>query len=300
MKRIVALCLTMILTLTFCVAVAEEWTCPKCGRTNAGNFCPDCGTKRTIWTCPVCGNENFSAFCENCGTAKPIDTDALIGKWKFSTLGKTIYLTIKNEANYILDIADGGRMEGIYTINGIYLTLTSNDIPFLSGEYSISDGKFTFEHFGTGERTEENSRFQLRMEGASMNDTLGDGDILTVECVEPINLSRFDIVAINYPERGSTIFVKRLVAFAGEEVEFRDGYLYINGERFEEEEYIMDEYRAGRLNTFGPYTVPENSYFVLGDHRNNSNDSRFVQAIPAEMMIGVVTAINGNAYENER
>lgn len=292
MKKIVAFFLVFILVISTFVALAEEWTCPKCGRTNTGNFCPDCGTKKTVWTCPTCGTENFSAYCENCGTAKPVDTAALIGKWKFSDLGTTIYLNFKNDTEYVLDAADGGRMEGTYEIKGIYLTFTANGLAFLSGEYSISDDKLTFEHFGTGERTEESTRFQLRMAGASMNDILNDGDILTVECVDLSELKRFDIVAINYPGRGNTLFVKRLVAFPGEEVELRDSRLYINGELYDED-YINDEYRAGRLNTFASYTVPDDSYFVLGDHRNNSNDSRFVGAIPSEMMIGVVTSING-------
>lgn len=296
MKRFALICLVVILTLTTCTAFAEEWKCPKCGRINSGNFCPDCGTKRTLWTCPDCGQENSSAFCENCGKAKPADTAALIGKWKFSALDKTMYLTIKNETDFVLDILDGGREEGTYSISGIYLTFTVNNMVFLSGEYSISDDQFTFEHLGTGERTEEASQFLLRMDGESMADTLQDGDILTVECINPSELERFDIVAVNYPGRDNIIFVKRLVGLPGDTVELRDGYLYINGELCDED-YIADEYRGGMGKNFGPFEVPENSYFVLGDHRNNSNDSRYNQvgALPAEMMIGKVTAVNGKS-----
>lgn len=216
----------------------------------------------------------------------------MIGKWKFSALGKTIYLTVKNETDFIIEVAEAGRIEGTYSVNGTCLTLTVDGQAYLSGKYSVSGDRFTFECLGDAVRTEETSRFLLRMAGASMNDTLNEGDILTVECVDLSEFKRFDIVAVHYPERGTTLFVKRLIAFPGEVAELRDGYLYINGERFEEL-YINDDYRTGIGNTFGPYEVPENSYFVLGDHRNNSNDSRFIKALPAEMMIGVVTAING-------
>ena len=296
MKKFVMIFFSLFLTLAICVAQAEEWKCPKCGRTNNGNFCPDCGTKAPQWTCPNCGHENFSAFCENCGKAKPADNNALIGKWKFIALDKVVYLTIKNETDFVLEIVEGGRIEGTYTINGIYITFSAENQVVLSGEYSISNDQFTFESLGTGVRTEEVSQFLLRMDGYSMNNILTDGDVLTVECIEPDKLARFDIVAVKYPGRGNTIFVKRLVAFQGETVELRDGYLYINGELYSEA-YIADEYRTGRLNSFGPYTVPEDSYFVLGDHRNNSNDSRSVKALPSELMVGVVTAVNGSSIK---
>ena len=65
------------------------------------------------------------------------------------------------------------------------------------------------------------------------------------------------------------------------------------------EPYVDGAYRLGRLNTFGPYTVPEGKYFVMGDHRNNSNDSRFVGPLDGEMIIGVATMINGNPVVND-
>ena len=295
MKRIALICLVVILLLASCGSFAEEWKCPKCGRLNSGNFCPDCGTKSTVWVCPTCGRENYSAFCENCGAAKPVDTGVLIGKWKFSDRGSTIYLTIKNESEFTLDVVDGERIEGTYAINGIYLTFTVDDHTSLSGEYSISDKQFAFEHFGVGERTEEASSFLMRMDGQSMVDTIQDGDVLKVECIEPSELKRFDIVVVHYPDRGNLMFVKRLTGFPGDTVELRDGYLYLNGERYAEE-YIADVYRDGPGNNFDPFVVPENSYFIMGDHRNNSNDSRssYVGALSADMMIGKVTAVNGN------
>ena len=154
----------------------------------------------------------------------------------------------------------------------------------------------------------------VRVDGKSMDDTLANGEIMFVtkydyastwlvfpwqddETKEKAarittggNPQRFDIVICRYPGRGDTNFVKRVVGLPGDTVEIRDGYLYINGEK-QDEPYISDEYRKGRLNTFGPYSVPEGEYFVMGDHRNNSNDSRMQGSLPRDMIIGHVRIV---------
>ena len=151
----------------------------------------------------------------------------------------------------------------------------------------------------------------VRVDGRSMDDTLANGEIMFVTKFDYASTwlvlpwqddetkekaarittggspQRFDIVICRYPGRGDTNFVKRVVGLPGDTVEIREGYLYINDEK-QDEPFIRDEYRSGRLNSFGPYTVPEGEYFVLGDHRNNSNDSRSQGAIPRDMIIGHV------------
>ena len=157
--------------------------------------------------------------------------------------------------------------------------------------------------------------FQLvRVDGGSMDDTLANNEIMfttkfdyastwlclpwqdaeTKENAKRIttggNPRRFDVVICRYPGRGDTNFVKRVVGLPGETVELRDGYLYIDDVKYDEP-YINDGYRSGWLNNFGPYTVPEGKYFVLGDHRNNSNDSRSVGAISRDMIMGHVRTV---------
>jgi len=63
------------------------------------------------------------------------------------------------------------------------------------------------------------------------------------------------------------------------------------------EPYINDDYRGGRLNQTSQVTVPEGQYYVLGDHRNNSNDSRSVGPLDADMVIGVAVEINGKPID---
>ena len=149
----------------------------------------------------------------------------------------------------------------------------------------------------------------VRVKGRSMDDTLTHREIMFVTKYEYTTVwlslpwqnraahekarrirsggspRRFDVVVCRYPGRGRTNFVKRVVALPGETVELRDGDLYICGERYDEP-WISSRYRSGGRNTFGPCTVPEDSYFVLGDHRNNSNDSRSVGALTRDMIIG--------------
>ena len=154
----------------------------------------------------------------------------------------------------------------------------------------------------------------VRVDGESMDDTLANGEIMFVskfdysstwlsmpwqsnEAKENAaritfggNPQRFDVVICRYPGRGDTNFVKRVVGLPGDTVEVREGYLYVNGEKYDEP-YIKDEYRTGRLNSFGPYEVPEGEYFVMGDHRNNSNDSRMQGSLPRNMIIGHVRTV---------
>ena len=157
----------------------------------------------------------------------------------------------------------------------------------------------------------------VRVDGESMDDTLANGEIRFVSKYDYSstwlclpwqsntdkenaprftfggNPQRFDVVICRYPGRGDTNFVKRVVGLPGDTIRLEDGYLYVKekGQDEEvryEEPYINDEYRTGSRNTFGPYEVPEGQYFVMGDHRNNSNDSRAQGPISRDMIIGHV------------
>ena len=83
---------------------------------------------------------------------------------------------------------------------------------------------------------------------------------------------RFDIVVFKYPDDESVLYVKRVIGLPGDTVEIKNGVVYINNEQLIEDEKHVKEKPFG---SFGPYTVPEGKYFVLGDNRNSSQDSRF-------------------------
>ena len=232
----------------------------------------------------------------------------------------------------------------------------------------------------------------VRVDGASMNDTLADGEVMFVSKLDYCSVwlsmpwqsdeakeeaarmtagfgspSRQDVVICRYPGRGDTNFVKRLIGLPGDRVKIEDGYVWVNGEKWEEA-YINDDYRvSGGSNgyAFEEFLVPKagdpvrldytdesksrialyvngtpwrwrgissaavsgdrdrlvyerdgslllngkdisgdmdalreiigkefalekDSYFVMGDHRNNSNDSRSQGPITRDMIVGHV------------
>ena len=227
----------------------------------------------------------------------------------------------------------------------------------------------------------------VRVDGHSMDDTLADREIMFVskfdysstwlcfpwqsndakENAPRLTLfgdpKQFDVVICRYPNRGDTNFVKRVIGLPGDTVELREGWLYVNGEKYDEP-YLNDDYRTGSLNAFSEFKVPskgdpfsyrDNSlwvngqqwkyrgtrltgisengdkleyyntednkavlklngkeianetelksiegveykldrdyYFVMGDHRNNSNDSRSIGPIDRSMIIGHVRQV---------
>ena len=98
---------------------------------------------------------------------------------------------------------------------------------------------------------------------------------------------RYDIIVFKAPDDESTLYVKRIIGLPGEKVNIIDGKVFINDQEVPlSDDYIMED----MLGSFGPYTVPENSYFMLGDNRNDSQDSRYWENtfLPKENILGKV------------
>lgn len=132
-----------------------------------------------------------------------------------------------------------------------------------------------------GQRTEVN--------GSSMENTLDNGDNLIVDKISYRlgSPKRFDIVVFPYPQNPSTYFIKRVIGLPGETVQIdSSGKIYINGQVLEENfgrEVISNPGLAQE-----PIKLGEDQYFVLGDNRNNSMDSRDsrVGLISGKSMVG--------------
>ena len=130
--------------------------------------------------------------------------------------------------------------------------------------------------------------FQVaRVEGMSMAPTLQDQDRLIVNTLayrigEP-HLG--DIVMLYYPNDPSKSFVKRVIAEEGDQLRIVDGIVYRNDVRLDDS-FVPPEYRSH--DDWGPEVIPEGYYFVMGDHRNNSSDSRHWRYVPKKYIIGKV------------
>lgn len=109
----------------------------------------------------------------------------------------------------------------------------------------------------------------------SMEPTLRTKEIiLSTRLFNENNISRGDIVTFKRPEyeEGKTNLTKRVVALEGDCVSFKDGYLYINGNKVDESDYLSPDIET---NSPKEFVVPEDCVFVLGDNREDSYDSRF-------------------------
>lgn len=109
---------------------------------------------------------------------------------------------------------------------------------------------------------------------ASMEPTIMTNDRIFGNRLAYVNKdpARGDIVIFRFPDDEKQLYIKRIIGEPGDVVEIRDGLVYINGS----EEPLDEPYvKVTPEGDFGPYVVPEGSYFMLGDNRNNSADSRY-------------------------
>jgi signal peptidase I len=139
---------------------------------------------------------------------------------------------------------------------------------------------------------------QSKIPSASMEDTLLVGDYIMVNrfvyspasfgwersILPQRELRRGDVVVFKYPSEPEIDYIKRVLGLPGDTVEVRDGHAYVNGARLDEP-YVKASYRTPD-NDFGPERVEPGHYFMMGDHRNKSSDSRAWGQVPRELIKG--------------
>jgi signal peptidase I len=125
----------------------------------------------------------------------------------------------------------------------------------------------------------------VKVEGTSMMPSLEDQERIFVNKfvyrLEPIE--RGDIVVFRYPRDPSKSYIKRVIGMAGDRIHIDGGQVYVNGQALDES-YVPAEYTDSR--SYPEITVPVNSYFVLGDHRSMSNDSRDFGSVDQSFIYG--------------
>ena len=147
----------------------------------------------------------------------------------------------------------------------------------------------------------------------SMENTIlvGDYFLADMSAFSSADPQPSDLVVFIYPVDNETKYIKRCVAGPGDTVEIRDKTLFVNGVDVVEpggakyidqtpdgQQIIQSRRPDGRDNrdNFGPYVVPNNSYFMLGDNRDNSFDSRYFGPVPAELILGKPVRIHWSPH----
>jgi len=123
---------------------------------------------------------------------------------------------------------------------------------------------------------------------ASMEPTLYPEDRILVSKVDYLFSppSRGDVIVFKYPLEPSVDYIKRIIGLPGEVIEIHNGLVFINGEALEENYIIQHE-----GYDFGPLRVPEGMYFVMGDNRNDSSDSRYWGPLDQSLIVGEAKVI---------
>lgn len=119
----------------------------------------------------------------------------------------------------------------------------------------------------------------VRVDGASMNQTLKNGEILLLYKLANINYG--DIVVID-EEKENEIIIKRIIGMPGDTVKIKDNTVYVNDEILEE------DYAYGETSDYEKITLGEDEYFILGDNRPISKDSRYFGPVKKDEIIGKV------------
>jgi signal peptidase I len=136
-----------------------------------------------------------------------------------------------------------------------------------------------------------------KLPSGSMVPTLLIGDhILTDKMVYKSRPpARFDVVVFEFPEDPTKTFVDRVVGLAGEMIEIRDKKVFINGTELVDTRAYFSEPNNGKpvvtRDSFGPFKIPDRSYFILGDNRDRSYDSRFWGPVRRDKIYGLVRLI---------
>ena len=126
--------------------------------------------------------------------------------------------------------------------------------------------------------------------GSSMSPTLKDQDVVILNKIHYriFGIKRFDVVALKYND--TKYLIKRIIGMPGDEIEYKNNILYINGigikEKFLDEEVITKDFS---LSDLGYTKIPDDMYLVLGDNRTNSLDSRKIGLISKKDILGKVT-----------
>jgi signal peptidase I len=123
---------------------------------------------------------------------------------------------------------------------------------------------------------------RIRVDGASMEPTLVSGEYVIVNRLSYRlgSPQRGDIIVFHFPRDPKEEYIKRIIGLPGDEVEVKNGAVYVNGQ------LLNESYLKVKMDYLGTWSVPEGQLFVLGDNRNNSSDSHDWGTVPMDYVVG--------------
>lgn len=296
MKKTTALLIALVLILLSTSALADTWICPNCGRTNTKNFCADCGTKLETWFCTSCGEENISAFCENCGAAKADQTNALAILNEGGSMNDTISdgdLVIgeyrdATEMNRFDIVFDYFPARGDTIFIKRLIGLPGDKVEQKGGYLYINDERYNESYINDTYRT-DSPQYTVPKIGDQITISINDTKLSFQLNGEDWDRKKTPLSAKGEDAKQLKIFNKARKVKLNDGRTVNDETIVISYDGNEWEQGNWDEIHP--LLTGKTFTIDQDYYFVLGDHRNNSNDSRYMGALPPDMLIGVVTFI---------
>ena len=129
--------------------------------------------------------------------------------------------------------------------------------------------------------------------GDSMNPSLRDGDVVGVNMLATVfdDIERFDIVCFPYKYNKNSYYIKRVIGLPGDTIEIINDEIFINGEKLLEFYGYYDKEVTSKYGDIGPINLSIDEYFVMGDNRNVSDDSRSedIGVVKKETITGVAT-----------
>jgi signal peptidase I len=123
---------------------------------------------------------------------------------------------------------------------------------------------------------------RIRVDGASMEPTLVTGEYVIVSKLSYRlgSPQRGDIIVFHFPRDPKEEYIKRVIGLPGDEVEIKNGVVFVNGQK------LNESYLKVKTDNMGTWRVPAGQLFVLGDNRNNSSDSRSWGTVPIDYVVG--------------
>ena len=123
---------------------------------------------------------------------------------------------------------------------------------------------------------------RIRVDGESMVPTLVSGEYVIVSRLSYRfgTPQRGDIIVFHFPRDPKEEYIKRVIGLPGDQVEIKDGHVYINGQQ------LQENYLDVQMDYTGSWRVPADQLFVLGDNRNNSSDSHDWGTVPMDYVVG--------------